>query len=320
MLEFEYKTYNQIKDIPNDTKQIRIEDHIEGFNKYYKNDLLDILNSRDTSEKIEVWLEFYLPDVVKSNYPNLDIKFDIQNQEKINLQAMRGYQYTGNNAYDNFTCTLLGSMHVSRILLASIMSKSQLWNDDYCTKNFKFNWDQVDGIIMDYTGNKEHIYNKFFIDHSDMDKKIVSIDYDHCNTLHNIHAIEPLIKNSCITIVAEAVGESYVPAVTEKFLQNVVTKTLFLGYAQPGWHQTLKEQYGFKLYDNIFNYSFDKIKNPVYRLIRLMEMISKFRYLTRHDWHEMYLTEQDNIEYNYNHYYSKEYLTCLKQFDKSNNA
>jgi len=45
MLEFEYKNYNQIKDIPDDTKQIRLNDHIEGFNNYYKNDLLDILNT-----------------------------------------------------------------------------------------------------------------------------------------------------------------------------------------------------------------------------------------------------------------------------------
>jgi hypothetical protein len=228
MLNFLYKDYYKIKDIPDDTKQIRLIDHIDGFNKYYKNDLLDILNSRDTSEKIEVHYHAYLPDVVKNSYPNLDIKFDIQRQEEINLQAMRGYQYTGNNAYDNFICTLLGQTHVSRMLLASIMSKLQLWNDDYCTKNFKFNWDQVDGTIMDYTDNNEHIYNKFFIDHSDMDKKIVSIDYDHCNTLHNIHAIEPLIKNSCITIVAEAMGESYVPFVTENFYRTLLLKRYFL--------------------------------------------------------------------------------------------
>ena len=85
MLNFLYKDYYKIKDIPDDTKQIRLIDHIDGFNKYYKNDLLEILNLRDTSEKIEVHYHAYLPDVVKSNYPNLDIKFDIQRQEELNF-------------------------------------------------------------------------------------------------------------------------------------------------------------------------------------------------------------------------------------------
>jgi len=308
--------YNRIKDISSNTKQIRLRDHIGGFDRYYKNNLLDTINLNKT----EVHYHAHLPNAVKNNYPNINFKFDIDTQENLNLRSMSEFKTNNINLYENFLCTLLGSFHESRMLLASILHKSQLWNDDYCTKNFEYDWNTVDGVIAYYTENKEHVYNRFFIDHSDIDKKIISIDYDHCNTVHNMKATELLVGNSCITIVAETIGESYVPFVTEKFLQNIVTKTLFLGYAQPGWHHTLVDQYGFKLYNSVFDYSFDDIKNPVYRLLRLIEMISKFRYLTKKDWHEIYLAEKDTIEYNYNHYYSKKYLTCLKQFDKSNNA
>jgi len=75
----------------------------------------------------------------------------------------------------------------------------------------------------------------------------------------------------------------------------------------------LSTYYGFKQYNKIFDYSFDEIKNPVKRLIRLMEMISKFAYLSVDDWHDLYNMETDTIEYNYDHYYSKGYLKKLNE-------
>jgi hypothetical protein len=106
---------------------------------------------------------------------------------------------------------------------------------------------------------------------------------------------------------------SYYPFVTEKFLYSVVTRGLFLAYAQPGWHAHLEKYYGFKRYTKLFDYRFDLIQNPVERLVELMSMISKFSVLSVHDWHDLYLIEQDTIEYNYNHYYSKDYLKCLEK-------
>jgi hypothetical protein len=42
-----------------------------------------------------------------------------------------------------------------------------------------------------------------------------------------------------------------------------------------------------------------------------MTMISKFSVLSSDDWKDLYLLEQDAIEYNYNHYFSGDYLTVL---------
>ena len=92
-----------------------------------------------------------------------------------------------------------------------------------------------------------------------------------------------------------------------------------MAYAQPDWHAHLEKYYGFRLYTNLFDYRFDSITNPVERLVELMTMIGKFSKLTTDEWHDLYLLEQENVEFNYNHYFSKNYLKSLKQFDNTDN-
>ena len=65
---------------------------------------------------------------------------------------------------------------------------------------------------------------------------------------------------------------------------------------------------------------FDSITNPVERVVELMTMISKFSKLTINEWRDLYLIEQDNIEFNYNNYFSGNYLKHIKQFDKTGNS
>ena len=108
---------------------------------------------------------------------------------------------------------------------------------------------------------------------------------------------------------------SYYPFVTEKFLYSVATRGLFLSYAQPGWHEHLEKYYGFKRYTKLFDYRFDTIENPIERLVELMSMISKFSVLSLDDWRDLYLLEQDTIEYNYDHYFSRRYLDTLKLYE-----
>lgn len=107
---------------------------------------------------------------------------------------------------------------------------------------------------------------------------------------------------------------SYYPFVTEKFLYSVVTRGLFLAYAHPGWHEHLEKYYGFKRYTKLFDYTFDTIQNPVKRLVELMTMISKFSFLSSDDWRDLYLLQQDEVEFNYDHYMSKAYMKDLHQY------
>ena len=64
-------------------------------------------------------------------------------------------------------------------------------------------------------------------------------------------------------------------------------------------------------YNKLFDYRFDTIQNPVERLIELITMILKFSVLSASDWNDLYLIEQDTIEYNYDHYFSGKYLKFL---------
>ena len=138
------------------------------------------------------------------------------------------------------------------------------------------------------------------------------VRFDHSNNIYNL---ENKITQSFLHIVSETMPTSYYPFVTEKFLYSIVTRGLFLAYAQPGWHQHLEKYYGFKRYTKLFDYRFDSIQNPVIRLVELMSMISKFSVLSSDEWRDLYLLEQDTIEYNYNHYFSQDYLKCLAKFE-----
>jgi len=111
------------------------------------------------------------------------------------------------------------------------------------------------------------------------------------------------------------VATSYQPFVTEKFLYSIVTRGLFLAYAQPGWHNHLEKYYGFKRYTKLFDYRFDTIENPIERLVELMTMISKFSVLSTDDWRDLYEMESDTIEFNYDHYFSEDYLKHLKAYE-----
>jgi len=43
-------------------------------------------------------------------------------------------------------------------------------------------------------------------------------------------------------------------------------------------------------------------------------MISKFKSLSSDDWRDLYLIELDTIEYNYDHYFSGNYLKFLEKY------
>jgi hypothetical protein len=288
-------------------------DHLNGFDSGYDNQILTILNKKLQS-RYKIWHVQILDKLVKSRYNNLEIEFDFQSQYKRLWVPFASYNQHPNIDYKNFICSFNGSDHVSRKLLVAILERFGYFTTNYCSKNFVFTRDTLDGHITDYVDNQNNFYCKFFIaDNSDVFFNKVNsfghVQYDH---KRNIYNLEHKLTQSFLHIVSETIATSYVPFVTEKFLYSIVTRGLFLAYAQPGWHDHVEKYYGFKRYTKLFDYRFDSIQNPVERLVELMSMISKFSILTPHEWHELYLIEQDTIEYNYNHYFSGNYLIMLK--------
>jgi hypothetical protein len=295
---------------------VTLFDHIGGFDINYYNEVLYHLNNR--SEKVIARSEYIFDDIIKDKYPNIKFIFDIN-------QCISGNHYNDFINYNihpeinfkNFVCSFNGSDHVSRQILTAILSNQGMFNPNYSSKNFSYNnnWiiGQLDHLDLDNDGIK--FYTTFFKNPDDFNNKIYSFGHVQYNHAKNIYNLENKLTQSFLHLVSESMATSYYPFITEKFLYSVVTRGLFLSYAQPMWHQHLEKYYGFRKYNKIFNYDFDLVKNPVKRLIRLVEMISKFKNLSTDDWIDLYLMEQDTIEYNYDHYFSGDYLKFLIKYE-----
>ena len=252
-----------------------------------------------------------------ANWANLNISFSAELQQSTNFNHFVNYRRHPQIDYENFICSFNGSDHVSRKLLVSILQKFGYFSLNHCSKNFTYTTDILDGHIHNYVSDNDRFFRKFFIS-ADSEAFFQSINsFGHVRFAHNknIYNLELKLTKSFLHIVSETIATSYVPFITEKFLYSIVTRGLFLSYAQPNWHAYIEKYYGFKLYTRIFNYQFDSIQNPVERLVELITMISKFSRLSPHEWHDLYLLEQDTIEYNYDHYFSKQYFVSLEKYN-----
>ena len=314
----DFKQYIKSVTEINDRKIYTVADHMTGFDENYNNPLLDYISNNGNNDHAVINYEHFLPNSIKQKYNDLEINFSLDRYNKKLLGPLLSYNTTlvEKNKIENFLCCFLGRDHVSRQFLSAILIKSKIWNNEYCRKDFSYTSDSLDGNISFYLNHEEsRLYRKFFVSNTaDINFRKNTIDYEHGNNVHNLKVIDNYFKKSFLALIPETIGTSFIPFITEKFLNAVVTKTLFVTYGQPNWHSTLENVHGFKLHNKIFDYSFDKIQNPIHRVIKLFEMISKFQHLSAADWHDLYLIEQDTIEYNYDHYYSKNYLKYLAKF------
>lgn len=286
-----------------------LKDHLGGFSNELDNLILSSLPNR----QIRVTTEYVISKEIKQKYPHINFSFDLNTKKHI-LGGLTNYNIHPKLNYKNFVCSFNGSPHVGRKLLVSILNRFGYFNPKFCSKNFSYSADTLDGHLTDYVNNNS-FYRTFFISpHSEEFFQTVNsfghIRYDHANNIYNL---EHKLTESFLHIVSETMATSYYPFVTEKFLYSVVTRGLFLTYAQPGWHAHLEKYYGFKLYTKLFDYRFDNIQNPVERVVELITMLSKFSILSTDDWRDLYMLQQDEIEFNYDHYFSGNYLKTLQQ-------
>jgi hypothetical protein len=86
--------------------------------------------------------------------------------------------------------------------------------------------------------------------------------------------------------------------VTEKTTRAIDTKKPFFIFSCVDFHKKLSQNYGFKLYHELIDYSFDSIKNSTDRFdTQINELVKmKFKYTPQ----EIYFLTKDNVEYNYN--------------------
>jgi hypothetical protein len=304
-----------IHDIAHD-RPVLLLDHLHGFDSDRRNCILDTIDTRLDGSKRKVYHVQILDDRVRQRYQNLDFGFNFQLQHQLLWKPFEHYNTHPAPDHTNFVCSFNGAAHVSRKLLTALLHRFGWFAPEFSSKNFTFAIDELDGHIMDLEPQQAVFYRKFFLDTSSEEffSQLHSFGHEQYNHAANIRCLEKKLASSFVHVVSESLATSYHPFVTEKFLYSVVTRGLFLAWAQPGWHQHLEHYYGFRPYADIFDYSFDSVQEPIQRLIALMSMLAKFSVLAPDDWRDLYEMEVDTLEYNYDWYFSGNYLRHLQQF------
>lgn len=310
VLDGTYGTLTLDSDVP-----VLLFDHLGGINIDQSNNVLDQLNEL-TNKNRDVYSEYILSDKIKQKYPKLNIQFDLALWQHGNNIESIVIPEKPKHDFQNFLCTFNSNPHISRKLLVSSLFKRGWFNNEYSTKQFAFQPYQVIGCLYDYVGARAKWYSKFFISDEDaiLNKFYESnIKFGETSLNHavNFDLLKNSLSKSFIHLVSETMATSYYPFVTEKCFYSIANQGLFLAYAQPGWHKHLEIYFGFKKYNKIFDYSFDHIVNPVDRLLVLNDMLSKFSMLTRFDWHDLWLIEQNTIIHNYLHFRTGAYIRHL---------
>lgn len=298
--------------------QVCLVDHIGGFDQRYHNPLLTHIDRycHERRHKIQIHYAGVITDSVQTLYPYLEFFRTWDAGTRKLFDSFVDYRCHPDLEYKNFLCSFNGSPHVSRKLLVSALQRWGYFNPETCSKNFQYTADELDGHLGDYLDLDRHrFYKRFFISDNSQEffHQIHSFGHVKYNHAQNIYGLERQLTGSFLHVVSETLATSYYPFVTEKFLYSVITRGLFLAYAQPGWHDHLERYWGFRRYNRIFDYDFDAIQNPVERLVELISMISKFSVLSSDDWRDLYEMEYDTIEHNYDHYFSGKYLDYYQQ-------
>jgi hypothetical protein len=311
----DYKDYDSFV-LDEKTSRVTISDHLGGFDSNLRSPMLDKVSAMvGNGRRLQVCTEYILDQKAKDQYPNLDLRLALDWHRKC-LDQFHDYKTHPTVDYKNFVCSFNGTEHMSRKFLVSILQKMGWFDPAYASKNFTWTVDELDGNIEKFVGDRERLFRKFFIsdDSQEFFSKVITFDYDRFNHGSNIYSLQNRIAQSFVHIVSESLSTSYQSYHGEKALYSVVTRGLFLSYGQPRFHQKLQECYGFKKYDRLFDYRFDTIENPIERLVELISMIAKYSKLNHLEWHDLYLMEKDTVDYNYDHYFSKDYVRCLERY------
>lgn len=115
---------------------------------------------------------------------------------------------------------------------------------------------------------------------------------DNLNCNHDIVLPEEW-SQSFLHIVTESVLVARF--ITEKTVKCLFTNTFFIVWGAPRFHEALKSL-GFKLYDELIDYSFDSIIDHNKRLEKLISEINKI--VNKKNYEEMYELIKPKLEYN----------------------
>jgi hypothetical protein len=121
------------------------------------------------------------------------------------------------------------------------------------------------------------------------------LDIDYTTNLDSYKTLPIEFNTTFMSIVAESTMKSHF--ITEKTWMPVFLKKPFLIWGPPKIHQHFASL-GFKLYNEIFDYRFDKVKDYNQRLEMIVQQLIK---LKEQDLSKMKRQIHETLEFNYNH-------------------
>ena len=295
-------------------------DNLYGFSPSYTNEIFSHLKKINYDGKILT--EYIIDDEMREALKPLDVSFSATLKNNYDFIHYHDYKSSSEIEFKNFLISFNNTPTVGRYILTNILEKFGLFNRDMSSKYFKCKSGDVEShlIQVGISDDEYRFYNKFFtydemfLDNAFFkDERPYSLDAGGEVKIHHIviRQMEDRLSKSFVHLASETASHTYYPFVTEKAFHSIVSRGLYITYGQPGWHSHVEEFIGFKKYDKIFDYSFDEITNPIERMLMLISMLYKFSFLSEHDWHDLYLMEQDTIDYNYEHYFSNDYLRVM---------
>jgi len=120
----------------------------------------------------------------------------------------------------------------------------------------------------------------------------------------------PELMSSFLHIVTETMFWDERTHLTEKIFKPIVAKQPFVLVGCANNLEYLKS-YGFKTFDRWWDESYDSIKNPHQRLNAVVDIIDKICKMSLSQLEDMLREMQDVLEYNYNWFYSQEFLDIV---------
>jgi hypothetical protein len=289
-----------------------LHDHLGGLEKDFQNEMLCKI-----PPGVTVRTEYLLTQKIKDQYPTLDLRFDarmmIFNNHFVKFKNRTVSKF---HPIENFLCSFFRRSYPGRIWLLCWLHEIG-W--------FDFNYGSKDFVIEQYPDEIKQLYlSKIGNDFDDPDKQrsrclmqsatklVGSQVHDHSV---NIDLISEQIQKSFVCIVAETHPTHYYPFPTEKFLYPIVNSTLWVAYAQPGYHNFISKYLGFRLYD-CFDYQFDSVEDHIERIAMITDMLKRFSTMNQAQWNQIYQTQKEIIDYNVNHVKSGNFIRFLSQFDE----
>tara|TARA_B110000211_G_C14080887_1_gene554455 strand:- start:341 stop:1519 length:1179 start_codon:yes stop_codon:yes gene_type:complete len=177
---------------------------------------------------------------------------------------------------------------IHRKIMMDILCKENLLNDGFNS------WNQLSDNC-----NGTDIITQFKYETECWEEKIINLDdYKSKNkTYLEEHSYTLLFPNALFSLVGETSMD--VPYVTEKTFRCFFFKQPFIAYGAVGQNKEILK-YGFKLFDNIIDYSFDDEPNPKKRFELLVTQLKKFK---NKDYNEIYNQIESILEHNQNRVY-----------------